>query len=1550
MFADDGSDEEILLAAEANRPKKVENWDLFEVLPPDKDSDLDEDRKFYNFTLKTLKLITYIVTFVVVLGASVISKSATVLMTSQLRNKNQSIPYCSSQISGSVEFLSYSTQEERISWVWAIYFAFMLPEAQAFLRGLRLLIFKGQERPTLLQFFLPLLFETLHTIGLALLVYTVLPNLDAVKAAMLTNAMCIIPGILGMLSRGYDAQWVLKNVIDICAILFQISALFVWPLFAPQKSSDNPWILPISALLISCGWWENFVETTSPFFFIQMLGRMKTRLRRTRYFTYTFIPLWKMAVFLLMLVVGTKINEDSWSVAFDRFHDGFNTHNITVEEKRPPIDTSSHPETNSSYLKPGSFYEENIETTVLWTMGIQMLSAYICYIFGKFACRICIQAFSFSFPILLSVPTTLAVLVSLCGLRNDDVCFWDSVLPGYLWWTCPEGEFWNDFFVKEHTWVWVLWLLSQTWITLHIWHPKGLRLARTESVFATPMYNAFMVDQTLALNRRRDEDSLEMDEEEEEIEDEDGNLIDPEAHGGHHDHHETTVRPEDRIPKIYVCATMWHETVDEMIEMLKSIFRLDQDQSARRIARRLFEYNDPGYYEIETNIFFDDAFELSDKDDGDSPVKINAFIRDFIGQIELAAAHVHQEFVKLRPPKKIPTPYGGRLEWTLPGRTKLICHMKDKNKIRHKKRWSQVMYMYYLLGYRLTYRHDLTTERKEVIAENTFLLALDGDIDFQPKAVELLVDLMKKNRNLGAACGRIHPIGSGPMVWYQKFEYAVGHWFQKATEHVFGCVLCSPGCFSLFRAKALMDYNVMKRYTTTATEPIHYVQYDQGEDRWLCTLLLQRGWRVEYSAASDAKTHAPEGFREFYNQRRRWVPSTMANIMDLLLDFKKTVKQNPDISYPYIGYQIFLMVGTILGPGTIFLMLVGAFAVAFKLDQWDSFLYNFIPILLFILVCFFCKSDIQLMVAEVLTTIYALAMVAVVVAMVLQISQDGLVAPSSLFLIIIAASFIIAGIVHPLEFWCLPHGFLYYITIPSMYLLLMIYSLFNLNVVSWGTREGQKTKTKQELEAEQKEMELLQKEAEKNQKKKGLLAGLLPGLGVNKDNKDADGSFEISFAGLFKLMCCVKEKPDEGKDKLDSIALTLMEVQKKIESMEKTVDRQFNFTRRVSIAGSGSGMLDPVLEEELEDAAAQIHTALLANAPGSDNSDSDKPKKSNIKRDDLMNPEWMEEKDLTPFEVDFLSGPEIRFWEAMILKYLVPLDADKRQEKEMAGLLIDLRNKVAFTFLMINAVFVVLLFLLQLEKNSVHVNWPYGAEVNVTYRVNAAEIAVSFEYLELEPIGVAFVGVFGLVLVIQFIGMMIHRMGTFFHIMALTVLEFFNKDTKSIENEDKTIKEGIGLIRKLQKAKRAEAKKEQQKAGRKSQFPGRRKTITNLERTRNQDKPVHDLIRTFSMNFKDPEIRKSSKIFQSEKAKQTFEAMKERRNTVLGRRSSVVERRKSQVGLGQDPIGRSRADSLTISTGSDARPMPPPGRFQKNVSRYSGKPQGEQYEMTERKS
>ena len=44
-------------------------------------------------------------------------------------------------------------------------------------------------------------------------------------------------------------------------------------------------------------------------------------------------------------------------------------------------------------------------------------------------------------------------------------------------------------------------------------------------------------------------------------------------------------------------------------------------------------------------------------------------------------------------------------------------------------------YRYYFLGYDIVDNWNLTEEQKQLRAMNTFLLALDGDVDFRPEAI-----------------------------------------------------------------------------------------------------------------------------------------------------------------------------------------------------------------------------------------------------------------------------------------------------------------------------------------------------------------------------------------------------------------------------------------------------------------------------------------------------------------------------------------------------------------------------------------------------------------------------------------------------------------------------------------------------------------------------------------------------------------------------------------------------------------------------------------------
>ncbi|MCJ8749131.1 hypothetical protein PDJAM_G00172830 [Pangasius djambal] len=71
-----------------------------------------------------------------------------------------------------------------------------------------------------------------------------------------------------------------------------------------------------------------------------------------------------------------------------------------------------------------------------------------------------------------------------------------------------------------------------------------------------------------------------------------------------------------------------------------------------------------------------------------------------------------------------------------------------------------------------------------------------------------------------------------------------------------------------------------------------------------------------------------------------------------------------------------------------------------------------------------------------------------------MVLQQTFMTPSGLFFIGITIMYLVTALLHPHEFHLIIFGFLYVICIPSGYLLLAIYSMVNMNNVSWGTRES----------------------------------------------------------------------------------------------------------------------------------------------------------------------------------------------------------------------------------------------------------------------------------------------------------------------------------------------------------------------------------------------------------------------------------------------------------------------------------------------------------------
>lgn len=91
----------------------------------------------------------------------------------------------------------------------------------------------------------------------------------------------------------------------------------------------------------------------------------------------------------------------------------------------------------------------------------------------------------------------------------------------------------------------------------------------------------------------------------------------------------------------------------------------------------------------------------------------------------------------------------------------------------------------------------------------------------------------------------------------------------------------------------------------------------------------------------------------FHLKRRRWGPSTMANVVDLLGSTNIISKRNPSMSKLFMFYQLFAITSAILAPATICLLIAGWCFV------FEDFTGHMIIFLMFQLYLNKCKNKTQ---------------------------------------------------------------------------------------------------------------------------------------------------------------------------------------------------------------------------------------------------------------------------------------------------------------------------------------------------------------------------------------------------------------------------------------------------------------------------------------------------------------------------------------------------------------------------------------------------------------
>jgi chitin synthase len=205
-----------------------------------------------------------------------------------------------------------------------------------------------------------------------------------------------------------------------------------------------------------------------------------------------------------------------------------------------------------------------------------------------------------------------------------------------------------------------------------------------------------------------------------------------------------------------------------------------------------------------------------------------------------------------------------------------------------------------------------------------YLFMVDADTCVSEDSLNRLVAACTHNAKIAGICGETSLENDEKSWWtmIQVYEYYISHNLAKAFESLFGSVTCLPGCFTMYRLRTadkgrplIISDQVIRDYSVCDVDTLHKKNLlSLGEDRYLTTLMTKYFPYMSYKFIDDAhcKTAAPESWSVLLSQRRRWINSTIHNLVELM-----TLEEMCGFCCFSMRFVVFIdLFGTIILPAT----------------------------------------------------------------------------------------------------------------------------------------------------------------------------------------------------------------------------------------------------------------------------------------------------------------------------------------------------------------------------------------------------------------------------------------------------------------------------------------------------------------------------------------------------------------------------------------------------------------------------------------------------------